>query len=397
MRYCFILALLAITLASCNKDNTTTPDGNGGGGNNNNNSTTELSGTWEWIGQEYLHIPSDHGTVRQAFVVNGELYCYWVEDIGAQFLGQLSHYNGSSWTNVYTDINSGSQFNFTTFNNQLYFSANGAQSSAIGYMSGNTVTFIDTLSDYGFYDGWVQVASNGNDLYQFRLTYDLTDSIELRTWNGTDWNTPQVFSIDEADRPNLQLLTAGNDIYAITNPIASSDYQVYQLSATGNWSRYATFAYGPLQNKPIFFTHNSELYVAEAPDTSDYRRQLSKVQSGGASPVINLTGNNYFLEAYSTPEGLIYTTASQYTYGINILSGIYRLQNGTTYSYGLLPDTTSAAAAMPVTLLGNNIYDGSVFFYYQNQLYALNNAHAGVFGGIGTAATKLALLRYNDN
>ncbi len=401
-----LVTMLLILAVGCKKDNIDPNNPNNPNDTTGTNiSYTQVNGAWEWVGKDYLHIPSKHGKVQNAWSLHGGIYCYWVENLGPQRVARVSYFDGSSWTNLYQDVNANAQTEFTVHDGALYqISSSATTVFTIQYNNG-TATYIDTSywatpNTFAAYLG-----STGSDLIKVVGPYfGALSNLSFEQWNGTEWVTADsAVAVTPMAQRNINVINGTGKIYILTGQISSQKYELYSYNSTDGLASYAQRTYGSLGARPWLFEHQGQLYIMESEvnGTNSKFRTISTISQGGATtPVVDLDSSSKFLiEAFSTPQGIVYTLGFAPNRETTNLRDIMLLNNGTTKRFNVFVDEASQAEITRelVGIVGERgIYNGARFFYHNGKLHCIGDGHAGVFGNTGEPATKVYLARYNE-
>lgn len=404
-----LLMVVMILAVGCKKDNIDPNDPNDPNDTTGTNTTyTQVKGDWNWIGQSYLHIPSNFGIMYQAWPLHGGIYCYWREDIGAQFIARVSYYDGSSWTNVYQDVNADAQIDFAVHNGDLYQFASDVNGSFTLKYNNGVATYIDTANWANFtYSAFL--ASTGTDLVRMRTDYGaVQDKLTFERWSGTDWIiTDSAITINGLPNGYATTYSGTGKMYFMINESATDRWEIYSYAGTGTLAAVATVNYGIGGGGygPKLFDYNGNLHiVSSANGATDYKlRTIAEVTSSGAiNTVLSVTHPDSFLiETYPTAQGILYTRGVLYANTLTTLTDVFLITDGVAKPkrYNVKLDAASANAitnqAQGVGLVGEGgIYDGAAYFYFNGSLYCVGNGHAG--SQLGGAATKVYLAKYNE-
>lgn len=395
-----------ILSAGCKKDNIDPDDQNDPNDTSGINiNYTQVNGAWEWVGKDYLHIPSKHGNVRQAWSLNGGIYCYWIENIGLQFIARVSYYDGTAWTNLYQDVNADAQTEFTVHDGALYQISSSANTVFTIQYSNGAATYIDTSywaspNTYAAYLG-----STGTDLIKVVGPYFGTvNNLSFERWDGNEWaTTDSAVRVTPMAQSHLNVINGTGNIYILTGQISGQQYELYSYSNTGSLASFAQLTYGSFGARPILFEHQGQLHIMESEtngNSSEFRTISVISQGGAATQVVDLDSSSKFLmEAFSTPQGIVYTLGYSSNGQTTALKDIMLLNNGITKRFNVYVDEASQAEINRelVGIVGERgIYNGAQFFYHNGKLHCIGDGHAGVFGNTGGAATKVYLARYNE-
>ncbi len=402
-----LVIVMMILAVSCKKDNIDPNDPNDPNDTTGTNTSyTQVKGDWNWIGQDFIHIPSNYGIMYQTWQLDGGIYCYWREDIGAQFISRVSFYDGSTWTNLFQDVNADAQMDFAVYNDDLYHFASDVNGSYTLKYTNGVATYIDT-ANWATYSYSAYLASTGNDLIRMVTDYGrVQGSLTFERWSGTDWVvTDSAITIAGLPFGYPKVIDGTGKVYIMINESSTDRWEIYSYAGTGTLAAVATVTYGIAGGNfaPKIFDYNGNLHiVSSANGATDYQlRTIVEVSSGGAiNTVLTVTEPNRFLiEVFPTAQGILYTQGTLYANTLTTLTDIFLMNTGKPKRYNVTIDEASRFAITNQGLgMGmlreGGIYNGGSYFFYTGGLYCLNNAHLG--SQLGRAATKVVLAKYNE-
>lgn len=398
---------MTILAVGCKKDDID-PDDNKNPGDTTtitNPNYTQVKGDWEWIDQGYLHIPSKYGVVYKAWPLHGGIYCYWKEDIGAQYIARVSYYDGATWTNVYQDVNADAEMDFAVHNGDLYHFASDVNGAYTLRYNNGVATYIDT-ANWARYDHSAYIASTGTDLIRIVTAYaQVQGYLTFETWNGTDWIvTDSAITIAGLPTGYAWTTDGTGKVYIMINESATDKFKIYSYAGAGTLKLAVNVSFGLVGYQPKIFEHNGVLHILLASTSGlpgRYYRTLITATTTINTVIDVPTIDSFLVEAYSTPQGIIYTRGTLTSNPLTTLNDIFLLPDGATKPkrFNINLDAASYAAVTAqgkgVGLVGERgIYDGAVYFYYNGQLHCIGNGHAG--SQLGGAATQVYMARYNE-
>lgn len=404
--FIWFAVVVIIISVGCKKDNLDSDDQNNPNDTSGINiSYTQVNGAWEWVGKDYLHIPSKHGKVGNAWSIDGGIYCYWVENLGPQRVARVSYFDGSSWTNLYQDVNADAQTEFTVHDGALYQISSSANTVFTMQYTNGALNYIDTSywaspNTYAAYLG-----STGTDLIKVvGPFFGTVSNLSFERWNGNEWEgIDSAVAVTPTAQSYLTVINGTGKIYVLTGTSNGHEYELYSYSSSGSLASYAQLNYGSLSARPWLFEHQGELHIMETEPngTSSKFRTISKISPGGATTTLvdQDSSSKFLVEAFSTPQGIVYTLGVAPNRETINLRDIMLLSNGTTKRFNVFVDEASQAeiARELVGIVGERgFYIGARFFYHNGKLHCIGDGHVGVFGNTGEPAAKVYLARYNE-
>ncbi len=402
MRAFTILFLVAVLALGCKKNNVDpddTKDPNDTTGTSGQ--YTELKGSWEWIDKEWLHLPSDYGSVKNAFLIDGQPYAIYNVDLGAQVIQKLDYYDGTTWNNITSGGGTGDVNDFAWHQGKLYQVSSSYYGSVVMQIGNQTLVGIDTISTNSY--NTYYLGSTGTSLYRLMCEPAPADSLQVERWDGANFVLVGNIAVDGITfgLPDITVEDGDGVIYITVKNVADKTIDIYSYTEGGTISKITSIDYNG-KPRPRVLVHNQELYILEGSNSTNtinrYKTLKRLDETGAATTIVQINVSDlYILEAFSTPQGIIYTQGINFANIASTLTEIMLWNGSSNKRFNIYADSSSADAAGVIDLVGaGNIYNGGFYFFYNNQLHTIGNAHAGAAGNTGASATKVYFARYNE-